>query len=89
MLGIWKNFEEMETNLTLAELESLLESKRDREYEEKKFMAALKGIDLESPGGKSDTTFEDVKNRAAAKIKGVSQEALEFADIGIAFEGDD
>ncbi|QMP84190.1 tail assembly chaperone [Streptomyces phage Coruscant] len=89
MLGIWKNFDEMETNLTLAELESLLEAKREREYDEKKFMAALKGVDLESPKDESAPSFEDIKNRAAAKNRGVSQEALEFSQIGIAFEGDD
>lgn len=88
MLGIWKNFEEMENNLTLAELESLLESKRDREFEEKKFMAALKGIDLDG-GSKSDVTFEDVKNRAAAKVRGVSQEEFELKQLGFAVEGDD
>lgn len=89
MLGIWKNFEEMETNLTLAELEALLESKRDQEFNEKKFMAALKGVDLDGPKNENVPSFEDIKNRAAAKTKGISQEALEFSQIGIAFEGDD
>lgn len=88
MLGIWKNFEEMETNLTLAELESLLEAKRDSDFNDKKFMAALKGVDLDANRSSDTPSFEDIKNRAAAKARGVSQEALEFSQIGIAFEGD-
>jgi hypothetical protein len=47
MLGIWKNFEEIEENLTLAELEKLLEVKREQDYSDKKFAAALKGVNLD------------------------------------------
>ncbi|UMO76251.1 hypothetical protein SEA_TOMAS_62 [Streptomyces phage Tomas] len=89
MLGIWKNFEEMEINLTLAEFEALLEAKREQEFQKNKFTAALKGIDLEDPHDESAASFEDVKRRAEAKLKGVSEESLEFAEIGIAIEGDD
>ncbi|AXH67417.1 hypothetical protein SEA_WOFFORD_59 [Streptomyces phage Wofford] len=89
MLGIWKNFEEMEMNLTLAELEALLESKRDQDFQQNKFLAALKGIDLEDPSDGQAPTFEDVKRRAEAKNQGVSPETLEFAEIGIGIvEGD-
>ena len=89
MLGIWKNFEEMEENLTIVELERLLEAKRDQDFANKKFAAALKGIDLDEPGDKETPTFEDIKRRAQAKAKGVSAESLEFAEIGIGIEGDD
>lgn len=89
MLGIWKNFEEIEENLTIAELEKLLEVKRDQDWQNKKFSAALKGIDLDEPGDKEAPTFDDIKRRAEAKVKGVSADALEFAEIGIGIEGDD
>ncbi|QJD50805.1 tail assembly chaperone [Streptomyces phage Bmoc] len=89
MLGIWKNFEEIEENLTLAELEKLLEVKRDQDFQEKKFVAALKGISLDDPNEGDAPSFEDIKRRAEAKAKGVSAEALEFAEIGIGIEGDD
>ncbi|WP_143675297.1 hypothetical protein [Streptomyces sp. JV178] len=80
----------MEENLTLAELQSLLESKRDQDYQKNKFAAALKGIDLEDPTDSTATTFEDIKRRAEAKNQGVSPETLEFAEIGIGIleEGD-
>jgi hypothetical protein len=89
MLGIWKNFEEMEDNLTLAELEKLLEAKRDQDFQNKKFAAALKGVDLDEPSEKDAPTFEDIKRRAEAQLRGVSPEALEFAEIGIGIQGDD
>jgi hypothetical protein len=89
MLGIWKNFDEMEENLSLAELERLLESKRDQDFQNKKFAAALKGVDLDEPGDKEAPTFEDVKRRAEAKLRGVSAEILEFDEIGIGIQGDD
>ncbi|QNN98305.1 hypothetical protein SEA_LILMARTIN_55 [Streptomyces phage LilMartin] len=89
MLGIWKNFEEIEENLTLAELEKLLEVKRESDFADKKFAAALKGINLDDPAEGDAPTFEDIKRRAEAKAKGVSAEELEFAEIGIGVEGDD
>jgi hypothetical protein len=79
----------MEENLSLAELEKLLESKRDQDFQNKKFAAALKGVDLDEPGDKESATFEEVKRRADAKLRGVSAEELEFAEIGIGIEGDD
>jgi hypothetical protein len=82
-LGHWKNFEEIEENLTIKELEVILDASRKQEYARQKFAAALKGVDLDE--GKSDTpTFEDIKRRAEAKNRGISEEQLEFADIGIA-----
>lgn len=89
MLGIWDNFDDMESKLTLAEFEALLEAKRNQAFQEHKFMAALKGINMEDPVDPNSSTFEDVKMRAEAKIRGVSAESLEFAQIGIAVEGDD
>lgn len=53
-IGVWKNFEELEESLSLVELFSLLESKRDLDYTEKKFFAALQGVDLDKETGKSD-----------------------------------
>lgn len=79
----------MEENLSLAELERLLESKRDQDFQNKKFAAALKGVDLDEPGDKEAPTFEEVKRRADAKLRGVSAESLEFSEIGIGIEGDD
>lgn len=87
---MWKNFDELEENLSIQEIEVLLDASREQEYQRQKFAAALKGIDLDEQTGKSgndDTpTFEDIKRRAEAKARGVTEEQLEFAEIGIAVE---
>lgn len=84
LLGHWKNFDEIEENLNLEELQTILEASREQEYNRQKFAAALKGVDLDEQTGKTDSSFDEVKRRAQAKISGVSEEQIEFADIGIA-----
>jgi hypothetical protein len=70
--------------LSLDELQAILEASREQEYKRQKFAAALKGIDLDEQRGQSnDSSFEEVKRRAEAKLRGVSEEELEFTDIGI------
>lgn len=85
---MWKNFDEMEENLTVEELSAILDASREAEHEKRKFAAALKGINLDegkNKRGDGDTpTFEDIKRRAEAKARGVTEEQIEFADIGIA-----
>jgi hypothetical protein len=85
---MWKNFDELEENLSIQEVEVLLDASREQEYQKQKFAAALKGIDLDEQSGKSGSddapTFEDIKRRAEAKARGVTEDQLAFADIGIA-----
>lgn len=53
-IGVWKNFEELETSLCMSELLALLETKRDLDYQEKKFFAAIQGVDLDKQTGKTE-----------------------------------
>jgi hypothetical protein len=64
-LGIWKNYEELEISLSIPELMQTLSSKRDLDYEEKKFLAAIQGVDLDknSENGKGQKEWEDMKAR--------------------------
>ncbi len=64
-LGIWKNYEELETSLSIPELMQTLSSKRELDYEEKKFLAAIQGVDLEnnSESGRGQKEWEDMKAR--------------------------
>jgi hypothetical protein len=54
LLGIWKNFDELELSISIEELMQVLSVTRDLDYEEKKFSAALQGIDLDSKTGNSN-----------------------------------
>ena len=62
LLGIWKDYEELETSLSMPELVATLESKRESEYEEKKFLAAIQGVDLDKQSGKKNA-WDEMKAR--------------------------
>jgi hypothetical protein len=80
----------MEENLSLPELEAILEAYRDQIYRQNKFAAALKGIDLEAGAATSaEDKVQEVKNRVAAKLNGVSQEEYEFGSMGLGIEIED
>lgn len=82
MLGIWKNVEELEESICLEELELIIKAARDREHRHNKFMAALKGINLDENNDAKER-FDAVKRRAEAKRQGKSVESLEFAELGL------
>lgn len=72
LLGIWKDYEDLEKSLSLAELFATLESKRESDYQDKKFTASLKGIDLDEASGKAqEDPWEAMKARVAAKLSGI------------------
>lgn len=72
LLGIWKNYDELESSICLAELMSILEQKREMDYQDKKFTASLKGIDLDdATGNKEEDPWEAMKARVAAKESGI------------------
>ena len=54
LLGIWKDYDELETCLSMPELTTTLNAKRDADYKEKKFLAAMQGVDLDKQTGKDE-----------------------------------
>jgi hypothetical protein len=62
MTGAWKNFEDLEMSLTMPELTTLLEKYRDLDYNEKRFLAAMQGVDLDKQSGKNNA-WEEMKAR--------------------------
>lgn len=87
-MGIWKSFDELEESISLDELNMIIKKKREREYNEMKFAAGLKGIDLdkdeESPVQKR---IEETKRRAAVRLKGEEEvQRAEFADLGFGYQ---
>ena len=65
LLGIWKDYEELETSMSMPELVATLEAKREVDYQEKKFLAAIQGVDLEesSSSGPVEDPWEAMKAR--------------------------
>lgn len=68
LVGIWKNYDELERSLCMQELMAILSSRRELDYEEKKFLAAIQGIDLdgESQEDRGQKEWEDLKARVAS-----------------------
>lgn len=71
LLGIWKDYEELEMSLSMPELTATLNAKRELEYNEKKFLAAIQGIDLDKQSNKSNA-WEDMKARVFSKGQATS-----------------
>jgi hypothetical protein len=61
MLGIWKNYDEMEKSISMPELLATLSSKRELDYQEKKFLAAIQGVDLDGDKKKEQNAWEKMK----------------------------
>ncbi len=68
LLGIWKDYEDLETSLSMPELTATLNAKREAEYTEKKFLAAIQGVDLdEQSGRKEENPWEAMKARVFSR----------------------
>lgn len=65
LLGIWKDYDELERSLSMPELISTIGSSRELDYQEKKFLAAIQGVDLEedASSNKGQKEWEDLKAR--------------------------
>ena len=65
LLGIWKDYQELEISLSMPELMATLEVSRELDYTEKKFLAAIQGVDLDknSESGRGQKEWEDMKAR--------------------------
>lgn len=62
LLGMWKDYEELESSISMPELTATLEARRELDYQEKKFMAAMQGVDLDKQSGKQNA-WEEMKAR--------------------------
>jgi hypothetical protein len=62
LLGIWKDYDELERSLSMPELMITLSIGRELNYDEKKFLAAMQGVDLDKNAQKSNA-WEEMKAR--------------------------
>jgi hypothetical protein len=65
LLGIWKDYNELEESLSMPELVATLGVRRELDYQEKKFLAAIQGVDLDKNSGsdRGQKEWEDMKAR--------------------------
>lgn len=76
LLGIWKDYEELETSMSMPELTATLSAKRDIDYHDKKFMAAMQGVDLDKQSGRGQKEWEDMKARVFSKGKATDSDNI-------------
>jgi hypothetical protein len=69
LLGIWKDYSELEASLSLSEIISIISSKRELDYQEKKFFAAIQGVDLEDSNSsdRGQKEWENMKARVFSR----------------------
>lgn len=84
LLGIWKNFDELEASISLPELTEILSVNNEKEYQDRKFFAAIQGIDIDGGSKKEEDPWEALKARVAAKTSGI--QAVSSNDI-TSFQG--
>lgn len=64
LMGIWKDYEELESSLSMPELMASLEIKREMDYDQKRFHAAIQGVDLDKESGRGKANaWEEMKAR--------------------------
>ncbi len=68
LIGIWKDYKELEESLSMPELMATLSSRRELDYEEKKFLAAIQGVDIDKSANKQNE-WENLKARVFSKGK--------------------
>ncbi len=66
LIGIWKDYEELEHSLSMPELTATIKIKRELDYSDKKFAAAMQGVDLDKNSG-NNNAWEDMKARVFSK----------------------
>ncbi len=66
-MGHWKNYDELESALSLPELSATLNAMHDAEHRRNRFAASLKGIDLDKETGKRND--ENPLEAAARRIR--------------------
>ena len=87
LLGIWKNFDELELSISIEELMQILSITRDLDYEEKKFSAALQGIDLDANSDKSGSKPKGQKEWEDLKARVFSGGATDDSNDVLALQG--
>ena len=101
LLGIWKNYDELERSISMPELIATIANRRELDYQEKKFLAAMQGIDLDEESGQSkgQKEWEDMKARVFSggqatdsndilALQGINAEKVGFG-IGMGLDYED
>lgn len=79
MLGHWKNFDELESSLSILELNAVLGAMRKKQENEMQFQAAINGVDINSNNDSED--ISELNGRRASQEGFGSGEGLGFLEL--------
>lgn len=87
LLGIYKSYEELESHLTITEMNLLLKAKAKDRENHYKVLAAFQGHKWgeEEGGDSAEEAVERMMQRAEAKLNGTTDEHVELEAMGIKF----
>jgi hypothetical protein len=83
LLGHWKNFDDLESSLSIDELIAAMEASRKKEDRDRKFFAAINGVDLEEELKSSGDVAELMNTRVASQEGFGVDEGLGFMKMGV------
>lgn len=85
LTGGWRNFQELEDTLSYPELVAMVEALRKQEDRRTRVLAAVNGVNLDDDSGESQKRFEEVKRRAEARKRGISEEEVHYNELGFSY----
>lgn len=82
LLGHWKNFDELESSLSVEELSAILDASREKEKRGNKFLAAINGVELDEEESAEPVDISSLKNSMHASQEGFGvNEGLGFLEL--------
>lgn len=78
--GNWKNFDDLEENLSYPEVYIIVQAMRQQERRMMKFQAALQGVDIDKDKKNEEDPVERIKRKVRAKQQGIDEETLRFRE---------
>ena len=87
LLGIWKNYDDLESSISIQELMSIISNKRELDYQERKFLAALQGVNLDEAADKESGKARGQKEWEDLKAKVFSRGQTQDSNDVLALQG--
>ncbi|CAB4185737.1 hypothetical protein UFOVP1119_109 [uncultured Caudovirales phage] len=82
LLGHWRNFDELESSLSVEELSAILDASREKEKRGNKFLAAINGVELDEEENAEPVDISSLKNSMQASQEGFGiNEGLGFLEL--------
>lgn len=76
--GAWKSLDELESNISIPELELIINAQREKEDQRRRWEAAVNGVEL----GKGEEDYITKRKRELFAEQGGNEDEYRFAQLG-------